>query len=204
MPKIASHESFGHQQPKLWAKEGPGVKFTVWLPTTKSRESTRSRRALGECNMALESSWRELQDWFRARPNRRSRREVMMAQSPKSPNRDNFGTPLWESRDKEPLGRGHDGATQRILYGGRWWLPPSPGHGESSESKVACGLSQHQKGAKWVLTNLWLALDIEPSDKIIVPLPSLISGLLACPSYPFQCWKSGATFKFQLSAIQHT
>jgi hypothetical protein len=154
--------------------------------------------------MALESSWRELQDWFRARPNRRSRREVMMAQSPKSPNRDNFGTPLWESRDKEPLGRGHDGATQRILYGGRWWLPPSPGHGESSESKVACGLSQHQKGAKWVLTNLWLALDIEPSDKIIVPLPSLISGLLACPSYPFQCWKSGATFKFQLSAIQHT
>jgi hypothetical protein len=72
----------------------------------------------------------------------------MMAQSPKSPNWDNFGTPLWESRDKEPLGRGHNGATQRILYGGRWWLPPSPGHGESSESKVACGLSQHQKGAK--------------------------------------------------------
>jgi hypothetical protein len=27
-------------------------------------------------------------------------------------------------------------------------LPPSPGCGESSESKVARGLSQHQKGAE--------------------------------------------------------
>jgi hypothetical protein len=40
---------------------------------------------LGDCDMALESSWRELQDWLRARPDRRSGREVMMAQSPGSP-----------------------------------------------------------------------------------------------------------------------
>jgi hypothetical protein len=26
---------------------------------------------------------------------------------------------------------------QKILYGGRWWLPPSLGHGELCESKVA-------------------------------------------------------------------
>jgi hypothetical protein len=91
--------------------------------------------------MTLESSRGELQDWFRTRPDRRSGREVMRAQSRKSPNQDSFGTPLWESRDKEPLGRGRSGATQRILYGGRWWLPPSPGRGESSESKVARGLS---------------------------------------------------------------
>jgi hypothetical protein len=72
----------------------------------------------------------------------------MMAQSPRSPNRDSFGTPLWESQDKEPFGHGCDGATQRILYGGRWWLPSSPGRGESSESKVVRDLSQHQKGAE--------------------------------------------------------
>jgi hypothetical protein len=71
-----------------------------------------------------------------------------MAQSPGSPNRDSFGTPLWESRDKEPLGRGRGGATQRILYGGRWWLPLSPGRGESSESKVARGLSSTPKGCR--------------------------------------------------------
>jgi hypothetical protein len=80
------------------------------------------------------------------------------------PNRDNFGTPLWESREKERFGCRCGGVTQRILYGGTWWLPPSPGRGESSESKVARGLSQHQKGAEWVLTNLWLVLDAGPSN----------------------------------------
>jgi hypothetical protein len=33
------------------------------------------------------------------------------------------------------------GAMQRILYGGRWWLSSSLGRDESSESKVARGLS---------------------------------------------------------------
>ncbi len=68
----------------------------------------------------------------------------MNTQSPGSPNRDSFGTPLWESREKVPFGCRCGGVTQRILYGGRWWLPPSPGRDESSESKVARGLSQHQ------------------------------------------------------------
>jgi len=72
----------------------------------------------------------------------------MSVQSPKSPNWDNFGTPLWESREKVPFGCKSRGELQRILYGGRWWLPPSPGRGESSESKLARGLSQHQKGAE--------------------------------------------------------
>jgi hypothetical protein len=47
--------------------------------------------------------------------------------------RDNFGTPTWESREKEPFGCSPQNVAQRILYGGRWWLPPSPGHG------VSCG-----------------------------------------------------------------
>jgi hypothetical protein len=57
----------------------------------------------------------------------------MNVQSPGSPNRDNFGTPLWESRDKESFECGCGGVMQRIPYGGRWWLPPSLGRGESSE-----------------------------------------------------------------------
>ncbi len=44
--------------------------------------------------MGLESSQRELQDWFKARPNQRLGREVVMAQSPGSPNWDNFRTVL--------------------------------------------------------------------------------------------------------------
>jgi hypothetical protein len=86
----------------------------------------------------------------------------MDAQSPRSPTRDNFGTPR-ESREKVPFGCSLREELQRILYGGRWWLPPSPRRGESSESKVARGLSQHQKGVEWVLTNLWLVLDVRPS-----------------------------------------
>jgi len=47
--------------------------------------------------------------------------------------RDNFGTPTWESWEKEPFGCSLSGASQRILYGGRWWLPPNSGRG------VSCG-----------------------------------------------------------------
>jgi len=65
----------------------------------------------------------------------------MNTQSPRSPNWDSFGTPLWESREKVPFGCKCGEKSQRILYGGRWWLPLSLGHGESSESKVARGLS---------------------------------------------------------------
>jgi hypothetical protein len=50
--------------------------------------------------MALESFQRELQDFLRPHPNRRSEQKVMDAQSPRSPTQDNFRTPPWESREK--------------------------------------------------------------------------------------------------------
>jgi hypothetical protein len=117
MSKMASHWSFGHLQPKLWAKEGPGVKLAVWLPTTKSRESTSSRRLQMECDGALKSSRGELQLWFRPHSNRRSGLGVVSAQSPGSPTRDSFETPTWESREKEPFGCSLRGVTQKILHG---------------------------------------------------------------------------------------
>jgi len=49
--------------------------------------------------------------------------------------RDNFGTPTWESWEKKAFGCSLSWASQRILYGGRWWLPPSPGHGVSRGPK---------------------------------------------------------------------
>jgi hypothetical protein len=68
MSKMVSHEPFGHMQHKLWSKEGPGVKLAVWLPTTKSRESTRSWCVQMECDTPWESSWGELQVFFRPHP----------------------------------------------------------------------------------------------------------------------------------------
>jgi len=59
----------------------------------------------------------------------------MSVQSLGTPTRDNFGTLTWESREKVPFGCSFGGETQRILYGGRWWLPSSSGRGESCVSK---------------------------------------------------------------------
>ncbi len=129
MSKMASHEPFGYLQHKLWQKERPRVKLVVWLLTIKSWESTRPRCVQVECNTPLESSQRELQVFFRPHPNRRSEQRVMNSQSLGNLNRDNFGTPPWESRDKKPFGYMCRRETQRILYGRRWWLPPSPGRG---------------------------------------------------------------------------
>jgi len=145
MSKMTSHEPFGHLQHKLWSKERPGVKLVVWLPTTKSQESTWFWCIQVKCDTPLESSQGELQLWFRPRPDLNLGRGIMSIQSLESPNRDSFRTPPWESWEKEPFGCKSHGELQRILYGGRWWLPSSPGRGESSESKLARGLSQHQK-----------------------------------------------------------
>jgi hypothetical protein len=124
--------------------------------------------------MALESSQKELQDCFRPHPNPRSEQEVMDAQSLRSPNRDNFGALPWESWEIVPFGCGLCEELQRILYGGRWWLPPSPGRGESSESKLPVACPNTKGVPECELTNLWLVLDAGPCNKIIVPLPSLI------------------------------
>jgi hypothetical protein len=82
---MASYWSFGHLQPKLWAKEGPGVKLAVWLPTTKSRESTSSQHPIWEYDMALKRSRRGLQLWFRPRCDRTLQSGVMVVQSSGSP-----------------------------------------------------------------------------------------------------------------------
>jgi hypothetical protein len=82
---MASHWPFGHLQPKLWAKEGPGVKLAVWLPTTKSQESTSSGHPIWECDTSLERSPRGLQLWFKLRCDPTLKSGVMSSQ--------NLGTP---------------------------------------------------------------------------------------------------------------
>jgi len=149
--------------PSYGAKEGPRVKLAIWLPTTKSRELTSSRRLQMECDGALESSRGELKLWFRPHSNQRSEPGVVSVQSPGSPTRDSFGTPTWESREKEPFGCSLRGVTQRILYGGRWWLPPSPGRGESCVSKCPWLVPTPKGVPECELILLWLVLDANSS-----------------------------------------
>jgi hypothetical protein len=104
--------------PSYGKKEGLGVKLAIWLPTTKSRESTSSRHLIWGCDMSLERSERGLQVWFRSRRDQIRSRELWAPKaSGLQPGQfwDNFGTPTWESREKEPFGCSLGGELRRIL-----------------------------------------------------------------------------------------
>jgi len=141
---MASHWPFGHLSPKLWAKEGPGVKLAVWLLTIKSRESTSSRPPNEECDSALERSRRGLQLWFRPRCDQTWQSGVISSQSLGTPPRTVSGLQLGSPRKKSHL----DVASverRREYYMGE-------GGGFSRVRAVvslvcqsACGLSQHPR-----------------------------------------------------------
>jgi hypothetical protein len=61
MSKMGLHDLFGHLKHKLWPKERPRVKLVVWLPTTKSQESTQFPCVYVACNIFLESFQQGLQ-----------------------------------------------------------------------------------------------------------------------------------------------
>jgi len=183
---MALHWPFAHLQPKLWAKEGPGVKLAVWLPTTKSRESTSSRRLLEECDTVLESSRRELQHWFRTRPDPSSGRGAMAVQSSGSPIETLSGLHFENPNKNVPFGCSLCDQPQRILYGGRWWLPPSPGRGESCVSKCPWQVPTPKGVSNAKLTRFgWFFFGCRFTRAKLVPLPSLIPGLPTWPSTPF-------------------
>jgi hypothetical protein len=100
MSEMGSYDPFGHMKHKLRSKEGPGVKLTVWLLTTKSLELTWSPYIQVACYILLESSWQGIQLLLRPHINRRSTEKVVSPQSCGSPKFGNFRTPIWEFRDK--------------------------------------------------------------------------------------------------------
>ncbi len=72
--------------------------------------------------------------------------------------RDNFGTPTWESWEKEPFGCSPRNVVQRILYGGRWWLPRSRGRGVSCGAKCPWFVPTPKGVPQCKLTTLWFVL----------------------------------------------
>jgi len=74
---------------------------------------------------------------------------------------------------------------REYYMGGRRWLPSSLGRGESSESKCPWLVPTPKGDPECELTLLWLVLDANSSEIILVSLLSLILGLLTCPSTPF-------------------
>jgi hypothetical protein len=72
-----SHDSFGHLKHKLWPKERSRVKLTIWLPTTKSWESTQFPYMQVTCDISLKSSRQRLQLFFKLHPDRRFTHKVI-------------------------------------------------------------------------------------------------------------------------------
>jgi hypothetical protein len=92
MSKMGSHDPFGYLKHKLWPKERPRVKLSIWLPTIKSQESPWFTCAQVAYHILLKISWQGLQLCFKLHLNRRSTKEVMGFQSCGSLNFGNFRT----------------------------------------------------------------------------------------------------------------
>jgi hypothetical protein len=75
--------------------------------------------------------------------------------------RDNFGTLFRESQEFVPFGCSFRDELQRLLYGGRWWLPPSPGRGESCVSKCLWLVPTHKGVSNAKLTSCGWFLDAD-------------------------------------------
>jgi hypothetical protein len=94
MYKMGLYDPFGHFKHKVWPKEGSGVKFAIWLPTTKSQESPQFPYVQGACHILLKSYQRGIQLWFRPHLNWRFAHKVTSLQGRASPNFGNFdGSP---------------------------------------------------------------------------------------------------------------
>jgi hypothetical protein len=151
MSKMSSHCSFGHLKDKLWPKEGPGVELSgvrrFWLPTTKSRESTRNTWVQRTCDIPLERSRRDLQLFLRWQLDRRSDPKVMTLQSRGSPKLRDFGTPAresQESRDKKSI-----------------WMPPPR---RVAEYTIGSEVVPHSQA--------WgVVCQVSPSSPVAVPTP---------------------------------
>jgi len=118
--------------------------LVVWLPTTKSQESTFSRCHLKECNTALESSQWELQLWFKPRPDSSLGRRIMSVQSPGTPTRTVSRLQLGSPRKKSHSDVA-SAVRRREYYMGEGGGFPSIRAVVSFMCQSARGLSQHPR-----------------------------------------------------------
>jgi hypothetical protein len=115
MSKMGSYDPFEYLKHKLWPKEGAGVKLAVWLPTTTSQKSTRFPFVQVACDIPLKSFQWGIKFCVRPNLNQKFTCKVMGPQNHGSLNFGNFGTHIWESRDKMPCGCGPRGEAHNIL-----------------------------------------------------------------------------------------
>ncbi len=156
--KMGSHDPFEHLKHKLWPKKRLGVKLAVWLQITKSQESTRFPREHVACDIVSKKSWWRLQLSLNLISIRGLHTKLWGPKVPRIPTLGISGLPFGNFETKCHLDVGLVERHKNTIRGGRWWLPPSLGHGESCESEFGCGLSYHQKCSTYAITNLLFGL----------------------------------------------
>jgi len=65
MSKMGSHGPFGHLKYKLWPREGPRVKLTIWLLTIKSKKSPWFPRDFLMCKWCATYRWKALDEGYK-------------------------------------------------------------------------------------------------------------------------------------------
>jgi hypothetical protein len=187
---MPSHWSFGHLKLTLWAKEGPGVKLAVWLLTTKSRESTSSQPPIENATRR----WKDLDEDYNFGLDlvmiRLRSRELWAPKVPRfQPGqfRDNFGT-------ISGLQLGSPGKMchldvipmewRREYYVGEGGGFPRIRTVVNLVCQSAHGLSQHPRVFRMWTNPFVVGFGCRFKLDLLVPLPSLILGLLAHPSTP--------------------
>jgi hypothetical protein len=131
MFKMGLHYPFGYLNHKLWPKEGPIIKLSIWPPTIKSLESSWFTCVQVMCHILLKSSQGGLQLYFRPHLDWKSAQKVMGLQSHRRPHFENFETPnLGVSKQNDIWVQGMWLSTENTIRGkvvaspksGLWWI----------------------------------------------------------------------------------
>jgi len=114
------------------------------------------------CRWSATHRWKSLKESYKFASNliliRGLSRELWVPKVPRVQIGTISRTPPWESWEQKPFGCKCGGTMQRILYEGRWWLPPSSGRGESSEFVLPVACPNTKGVSEGELTLLWLVL----------------------------------------------
>jgi hypothetical protein len=139
MSKMGFHCSFGYLKHKIWAKERPGVKLAIgnWqfdsrpLKVGNQPDSLAFRRRATYLWKALDEGYNFSSDHIAIRGLHKKLCALKVAEvSVDAISGLPLGSPGTKNHlDVAPMER------RKVYYkGGKWWLPPSPGHGESCVS----------------------------------------------------------------------
>ncbi len=156
---MGSHDPFGYLKHKLWPKEKIEKGWESNWQIDSRPLKVRNHLDLLACRWCATYHWKTIDKGYNFALNLTS---ITRSYGPTKLRKSQF----WEFHNfqlgspmtKWHLGVGPTTRHKEYYKGGRWWLPPSPGCGESCESVVAHGLFVHQNCSNYALTNLLFSL----------------------------------------------